>query len=86
MATRQRCTVTARFVCMLQKAREMFKIMDKALEPLTDQLKAVAAISPPDFGAYPTWLQQQAALKQRLDGKSLRVLFVARSHARKQEC
>jgi len=71
---------------MLQKARVMFKIMDKALEPLTDQIKAVAAISPPDFGAYPTWLQHQAALKQRLDGEFLWACGVHTRHARKQDC
>jgi hypothetical protein len=46
--------------------------MDAALAPLTSQLAAVEGINPPDFNTYATWLHNQVAIKQRLDGECAR--------------
>jgi hypothetical protein len=56
--------------CCLQKARHLLDTMDSALAPLQTQLDAVVNINAPDLLSYAGWMANQAALRQRMDGKT----------------
>ena len=54
----------------MQKARALLAAMDGALAPLTHQLQVATAMAPPDLLSYPAWLQNEAGVRQRLQGEA----------------
>lgn len=67
--------------CLLQKARHLLDTMDSALAPLQAQVDAVVNINAPDLLSYAGWMANQAALKQRMEGKQGSWLLAAAPRA-----
>jgi hypothetical protein len=53
----------------MQRAIEMQARFAAAMAPLTSQLAACEGLTPPDFLSYNGWVQNEIAIRQRVQSK-----------------